>query len=256
MYSPGIESAPIPTLADPVPLPTETEPVELDLETEPTESSVEDEQALSLPDVPSLEVGFEELELDLPADTDADFSVDRVEIVPAATRGKDLDGIPGHDGIEVMIQAIGSDGEPVDESGELTVTVRDNLAGEIGKWTFLPKELKLFLSRDEEGKLGTLLHLPWTDKIPVSKQVEVKVSMVIGRIQYLATQQINIKPPTGRAVDNAVAGWTASDDRWIPNRNSSFESRPSVGFQSKPFSKSFSKSPSAAVQRPQWKPVR
>ena len=155
-----------------------------------------------------------------------------------------------------MIQAIGSDGEPVDESGELTVTVRDNLAGEIGKWTFLPKELKLFLSRDEEGKLGTLLHLPWTDKIPVSKQVEVKVSMVIGRIQYLATQQINIKPPTGRAVDNAVAGWTASDDRWIPNRNSSFESRPSVGFQSKPFSKSFSKSPSAAVQRPQWKPVR
>lgn len=252
VFSPGVEAAPIPTPAEPIPLPTEVPPVDLDLETQPTESSIEDEQTLSLPDVPSLEVGFEELELDLSADSDADINVDRIEIVPSATRGKDLDGITGHDGIEVMIQAIDPDGEPVDESGELTVTVRDNLAGEIGKWTFLPKELNLFLSRDEHGNPGTLLHLPWTDRIPVSKQVEVKVSMIIGRIQYVATQQIKIKPPTGKAIDNAVAGWTATDSRWIPDRKSSFESRPSVGFQSAPFSKS----PSAAVQRPQWKPVR
>ena len=264
-------SATRPTPAEPIPT-SPDEPDDLNIESPPTETSSGDEQALILPDadaeVPSLEVGYEDhedLELDLISDHP---QVDRIEIVSSETRGKDLDGIPGHDGLELMIQAIDGDGDAIDESGELTVTVSDNLVGEIGKWTFLPNELELFLSRDELGNYGTLLHLPWSDRIPVSKKVEVKVVMLIGRIQYVATQLIKIKPPTGQASSRPIVGWTGSDDRWLSNskspfstkRDDSFKSRPSGSFLSRPGSsfesESNSRSPSTAVQRPQWKPVR
>jgi len=151
-----------------------------------------------------------------------------------------------------MIKSVDSDGESIDETGELTVLVSDNLAGEIGKWTFLPKELELFQSRDELGNTGILLHLPWTDRIPVSKQVEVRVSMMIGKIQYVATQQIEIKPPTGQANNDAVVGWTTNDDRWTSASSSSFTTKPRGVIQKR----TRIKSPSAAIQRPQWKPVR
>lgn len=220
------------------------EPADLNLADPPmTPSPTQDDQTLVLPDSPALEVGFEELELNM---SDAE-EVDRIEIVSSSTRGKDLDGIAGHDGIEVMVQSMNLSGEPVDETGELTIVVRDNLVGEIGKWTFLPKELKLFLSRDELGNMGTLLHLPWTDRIPVSKQVEVRVSMIIGQITYVATETIKIDPPTGQVSDNAVVGWNANDDRWLSELRSNSKKRSSVPPQT---------TPSAAVQRPQWKPVR
>jgi len=243
--SPGMET---------IPTPAPVESSDLNLENPPaTDTTTENEQTLLLPeasgmaDTPALEVGFDELELNLSSDRE----VDRIEIVPSATRGKDLDGVAGHDGIELMIQTINSDGEPVAETGELTVTVSDQLVGEIGKWTFLPKELQLFQSRDELGNTGTLLHLPFTDRIPVSKRVEIRVSMMIGSIQYIATQQIKIKPPTGHASDNAVVGWTASDDRWLSELKSKLPPKPSVSFQS-----GAAKAPATAVQRPQWKPVR
>lgn len=265
----GVESIPVPTLADPAgSVDSDSEgsgdAMDLNLDNPPTSEPAMDDQSILLPDmstgsdVPALEVGFEDLELDMSSDSE----IDRVEIIPASTRGKDLDGVPGHDGIELMFKAVDSGGESVTKMGELTVTVSDNLVGEIGKWTFLPKELVLFQSRDESGNVGTLLHLPWSDRIPVSRQVEVRVSMLINRIQYVATQEVEIKPPTGQANNNAVTGWTASDDRWLSNRKSGFQNKQRSAFQNGSFQKgsfqngSSTKAPATAVQRPQWKPVR
>jgi len=263
----GAETIPTPTLADPA---GSVDSMDLNLGNPSTsEPAMEDDQTLLLPDsstgsdVPALEVGFEDIELDLSSDSE----IDRVEIISGATRGKDLDGVAGHDGIELMFKAVNSDGQSVTRTGELTVTVSDNLVGEIGKWTFLPKELVLFQSRDESGNVGTLLHLPWTDRIPVSRQVEVRVAMMIDRIQYIATQQIEIKPPTGQASNDAVVGWSASDGRWLSNQKSGFQSKPSSVFQNSSFQRqsfqreslqngSSTKAPATAVQRPQWKPVR
>lgn len=258
----GVETIPAPTLADPA---GSVDTMDLNLDNPSTpDPAMEDDQTLLLPDspdasgVPALEVGFEDLELDMSSDSE----IDRVEIIPGSTRGKDLDGVVGHDGIELMFKAVNSDGESVTKTGELTVTVSDNLVGEIGKWTFLPKELALFQSRDESGNVGTLLHLPWTDRIPVSRQVEVRVSMMIDRIQYIATQQIEINPPTGQANGNAVVGWTASDDRWVSDRKSGFKDKQRSVFQNSSFQRgsfqngSSTKAPATAVQRPQWKPVR
>ena len=217
------------------------------LATPPVDDATSDsDQTLLLPDVPELEVGFEDLELELGGDMD----IDRIEIVSDATRGKDLDGVPGHDGIELMIRTINSDDEFVDQSGELTVTVKDQLAGEIGKWTFLPKELELFLSRDEFGNMGTLLHLPWTDRVPVSKQVEVRVAMMMGNVEYIATQKIDIDPPTGQSQAGAIVGWGVDDNRWV-SRGPVRRTQPVTDGPSSVY-----ETPSAAIQRPVWKPVR
>lgn len=246
---PGVTPAAIPGVPTPA---ADPELLELeDIGSPPVDAGTDtgDGHSILLPDTEALEleVGFEDLELKL----DGNEDVDRIEIVSSATRGKDLDGIAGHDGLEIMIQAINSNGDPIEKTGELTVTVRDNLAGEIGKWTFLPDELRLFLSRDELGHLGTLLHLPWTDKIPVSKQVEVRVSMLIGNIEYVATRQLKIKPPTGQPSNDAVVGWTINDDRWISVSQSPIQRQSAHSTNTWP-----TKPSSTAVQRPQWKPVR
>ena len=226
-----------------IPTPAQSEPADLSLPQTPAKpTTLNNDQTLVLPDAPELEVGYEKFD-------EAAFEnreIERIEIVSSATRGKDLDGVAGHDGIELMIQALDANGDSIDHTGELTVTVTDPLAGEIGKWTFLPKELELFLSRDELGNLGTLLHLPWTDRIPVSKQVEIRASMMVGQIEYIVTSNLKIDPPTSQPSDNAIVGWAVDDDRWGSSTN---ESMPAL-------SPSTAQNASPAVQRPQWKPVR
>jgi hypothetical protein len=236
-------------------LPTPAEPESLDLQLEPSPaetlpqtetSNDEDDQAIALPYAPELKVGHTELELDAFGE-----EVERIEIVSSATRGKNLDGIPGDEGIELMVRTVGADGEFIDRNGEMTITVGDQLVGEIGKWTFLPEELKLFLSQDELGNKGTLLHLPWTDRVPVSKRVSIRVAMMIDGIQYIATQQIGIKPPTNQISEDTVVGWTTNDTRWVSDANP----RPVKRQNAAPI-RAPKKSPSTAVKRPQWKPVR
>ena len=234
-------------------IPAGSQPGGLNLETPPVdEATSENEQTLLLPDSPKLEVGFEELELELSSDTD----IDRIEIVTDATHGIDLDGVPGHDGIELMIRTLNSDGEFIEQSGELTVTVKDQLAGEIGKWTFLPKELELFLSRDEFGNMGTLLHLPWTDRIPVSKQVEVRVAMMVGNVEYIATRKIDVDPPTGQRPGGAIVGWATEDNRWVSSGPTRQVQTDRLQTNRQLPSTSVYDKPSTAIQRPVWKPVR
>ena len=237
----------VPTLAEPEPLNLDLEasPVEMPPETET--SNDEDDQAIILPDAPQLKVGHEELELD----GFDDEEIERIEIISAATRGKDLDGIPGDEGIELMVRSISADGEFIDKSGEMTITVNDQLVGEIGKWTFLPEELKLFLSRDEFGNEGTLLHLPWTDRVPVSKRVSIRVAMMVDGIEYIATQQIGIKPPTNQISEDTVVGWTTNDTRWVSDAIPRRVTEQNVAPSRLP-----KKAPSTAGKRPQWKPVR
>ncbi len=237
------EGQPVPAIQ---PTPAGAVPGTIDSNQPSTNQTNEDpDQALILPEDPGLEVSYEGLELDL-----GDGEVDRLEIVSSATRGKDLDGMPGHDGIELLVKTVNSNGDFVERNGELTVIVIDQLAGEIGKWTFLPDELKLFLSRDELGNMGTLLHLPWTEKIPVSKQVQIRVSMLIGDVEYIATLDLNIEPPTGQSDSPAIVGWAVDDARWV----SSASSRPTV--QVTPTTRTIQKQPTPAIERPVWKPVR
>ena len=214
------------------------------------EATADPDQSLMLPDSLELEVGYGDLELELSDDSE----IDRIEIVTEATRGKDLDGVPGHDGIELMIQTLNADGEFVEQSGELTITVQDQLAGEIGKWTFLPKELQLFLSRDELGNMGTLLHLPWAEKIPVSKEIEIRVGMMIGDVEYIASRKIKVDPPTGgQSVGREIVGWAVDDNRWVSKGSTPVLQRSADKVSDRP---SVFENPSAGIQRPQWKPVR
>ena len=256
IIQPGVEVLPTPA-AQPDSFNLELGPTPAESNPTPAEGtfseSEQTDQTLSLPDSPELKVGYEDLDLDL-----ADSEVDRIEIATSATRGKDLDGIAGDDVIELLVKTLDRDGAFVDKTGEMTITVTDQLVGEIGKWTFLPEELKLFLSRDEFGNTGTLLHLPWTDRIPVSKRVIIRVSMMIDNIEYVATRQIEIKPPTAAISNDEVVGWTSNDRRWVSgargSRSQRSRSSSVSGRNSAPTR--LPTSPSTAVKRPQWKPVR
>jgi len=245
------------SIESPQPTPAEPEIDTPTLETPELDDATTDldsEQAIVLPDAGlELEIGYEDLELDLPANN----NVDRLEIISAGTRGKDLDGIPGHDGIELMVRTLNTDGNFVELDGELSIVVEDQLAGEIGKWTFLPEELKLFLSRDEFGNMGTLLHLPWTGKIPVSKQIEIRVSMIVSNIEYIANHSLDIEPPTGQSNGPAIVGWAVDDDRWVSVPRSSQRNRRRKRERPLPeLEPSASESSVYSIERPEWKPVR
>ena len=236
----------------PTPAPAvNSESLDLNLSQPSIDDQTNSDQTMELPDL-ELEDFDDEIELGLGQE------VDRIEITDSATRGKDLDGVAGDDGIELMVQTLAADGDFVDQRGEMTVTVNDQLVGEIGKWTFLADELKLFLSRDKSGKMGTLLHLPWTDRVPVSKQVDVRVSMVIGSIEYIASREIKIQPPTLQVNRDSVVGWTTKDTRWV---NEAFSASPAqrgtnVGTRRNSVPAMLPSSQSTAVPRPKWKPVR
>ena len=248
------ESESIPLDGNAAPTPAASGSSARSMEIPQLDEATSDPLELMLPEQDAdLEVGFEDLQLQLDS---GQQEIDRLEIVSSATRGKDLDGVPGDDGIELMVQTLNADGDFVDFTGEMTITVEDRLAGEIGKWTFLPQELKLFLSRDELGNMGTLLHLPWAGKIPVSQQIEVRVSVMIDNIEYIAKQAINIKPPTGQTNSPAVVGW-GDDNRWVSVPNSTRQNMdfaPSSNYASPPRFKT--SRPQVSIERPQWKPVR
>lgn len=238
MIGSGIISAPTlaPTpqmLNEPAELPARPDNgIELQLDDLPPvgsggEAGIND-QTTNVLDGPQWEIGFESTTID------SDSQVDRIEILSSQTRGKNLDGKQGDDGVEVMVQPLDIDGYFVDAAGELTVTVVDAQAGQLGKWTFLPAELKLFLSRDEFDNTGILLHLPWADTNPVSSVVEVQVKMVVAGRAYSDAKRVRIEPSVLAGSGSASKNWTGRDGP----------------------AESLDKPRSTSIERPQWKPVR
>lgn len=243
-----------PTMANPTVAPTGSGPnlelrpesadgFELDLNDGPAIETVppnteNGDQARNVFDGPEWEIGYE--------NSSAAFaSLDRIEIVSSQTRGKDLDRKAGDDGVEVMVQTLDIDNNFVEAEGELTVTVVDRTVGQIGKWTFLPKELKLFLSRDEFDNLGILLNLPWADAIPVSPVVDVQISMVVGGVRYSDSKRVRIQTAEPLIENEAASSWSKQERRQLKGA----VSRESV-------SDPDSKRRSTSIERPKWRPVR
>ena len=215
----------------------------LDTDSRSTESSQ------SQPAIPDASVGYENMGVLF-------RDVDRIEILSQGTRGKDVDGIPGDEGIELLVTTVDANQEFVEATGELTVTVRDPLLGEIGKWTFLPKELELFFSRDEFGNRGLLLHLPWIEQMPVSSNIDIRVKMLLNGIEYIATRNLRISPPQAAAPDDAIAVWTASDERWLTAGASKGTGTPTLQASTAPRRPPAKKGTAKTVERPKWRPVR
>ena len=154
----------------------------------------------------------------------SDATIASVMINPSSTRGHDVDGAPGDEGIDLLIQPRTSDGNIALQAGELTVSIIDPAESptrqRIGLWKFLPEETKLFFANTELGSRGILLHLPWDQSTPVNERLVIHVRFITPDSRVLKTSaELRIQPPSPdyRSDDPAVAGWTLRDPRWIPN---------------------------------------
>ena len=162
----------------------------------------------------------------------ADNGIRAVQINSRQTQGKDLDGVPGHEGITLLVQPINRQGQVVSQNGQMTVQLieRDRLASsrQIGRWDFTPEEIQSFRVRDGLPDQGILLHLPWSAILPTQKEVSLMVNFVSsGNQRFTSRMQIPIQPPAKRYTldDELIANWIENDSRWL-NNDSNFQIEP------------------------------
>lgn len=152
---------------------------------------------------------------------DGDVRISNITINQRATRGHDVDGNLGDEGVDLLVQTRTADGAIRLQAGELTVSIIDPAEEpdrqRVGLWKFLPSETELFFANHELGSRGILLHLPWDQSTPTHSRLTLHVRFVTpdGRVLKTSTE-LRITPPTDdySPDDPLVARWTQRDDRW------------------------------------------
>ena len=205
------------------------------------------------------------------ASAGADAFVTEIFISPSVTRGRDIDGVPGDEGIDLLVQPRTSNGRIEFQAGELTVSLIDPAESparqRVGLWKFLPEETKLFFADDSETR-GILLHLPWDQSAPVNDKLVLHVRFVTADSRVLKTSgRIRINPPADNYSpdDPLVANWTQSDPRWkneldAPVTTQRTRRQPAVRISTNRNLKTEpprSEFPSQAeIEKPAWRPIR
>lgn len=149
--------------------------------------------------------------------------VTKIKINELVSRGRNVDGREGDEGVDLLIQPLDSNGAVRLQTGELTVSVIDPAAEpdrqRIGLWKFLPAETELFFANDELDGRGILLHLPWEQAVPLNSELVVHVRFVSldGRTLKSSSPLIVTPPSSGYSPnDPLVRQWSQRDPRWIP----------------------------------------
>jgi len=214
-----------------------------ELEINSPQSTQNDELQILLEAPAELEVGYDK--------KTRTKEITEVVINRLATQGHDIDGVPGDEGLDLLIQPRSADGEVQLVSGELTVSVIDPTRSSdkqrIGLWKFLESETELFFANNELGSYGILLHLPWDQETPVNEQLTVHIRFIspAGK-EFETSTQILIDPPQPNYSPNdpLVTGWTRSDKRW------------DTGISSSPARKRSTSSDPDWIRRQKTSPVR
>jgi hypothetical protein len=223
--------------------------------------------------------------------SDTQSPITEIQINRQVTRGRDVDGMPGHEGIDLLVQAKTADGQIKLQTGELVVKVIDPQLPKsdelIGLWSFTESDVPLFFANDEIGSHGVLLHLPWEEATPTNSRliVNVRFTMPDGRVLNTSSD-IRIEPPSSNYSpdDPVVAGWTKRDERWIIDNdavqgdwreNQSPRSQRTRNMESNSVVSSVNQNPGgsqihfepsrpkvratpakAVIEQPRWRPVR
>jgi hypothetical protein len=189
----------------------------------------------------------------------ANTGVTGITIHRGETRGQDIDGKPGDEGLRVLIQPKSASGETLLEPGQLTVSVIDPDATSanqrIGLWKFLPEETALFFTEGSSPTDGILLNLPWDQATPRGKQV-----VVFARFQtedgqrWETSAPIRITPWTEKTPDSApvdgkqslIADWKNQDPSSRPGTNNDRQTMPVKA----------ASTGTSRISKPTWRPVR
>lgn len=135
-----------------------------------------------------------------------------------ASRGQNVDGKRGDEGLNLLVQPKTADGSVYLEAGELSVDLIDPTSNQaIGHWQFMPAETELFFASDRKAGKGILLHLPWEQNLPTSRMLVASVTFITSDGRSLKTSsRLRVDPPTDdySVDDPRVTGWTERDTRW------------------------------------------
>ncbi len=204
-----------------------------------------------------------------PLETDPSEVITQIALNRSVSGGQDLDGVPGHEGLELLIQPQTQFGNVVQSPGELVVSAFD--AGEsqsrkrVGIWRFAPNEVKNFFVKQEYAERGILLHLPWDRITPTSRKLKIVVRYTTRDQRQLETSTvIDIEPPADdyTSHDALVMAWIEHDDRWEDNSGGSVldgndRREPDERFtDANPLFRATPVKTDRRIAPPQWRPVR
>jgi hypothetical protein len=217
------------------------------------------------------------LMLNAPITNSNGSDISKVVINRSQTRGQDIDGVPGDEGLDLLIQPKTRNGQTLLRAGRLTVSVIDPSkppsSQRIGLWKFLPSETELFFANEDAESRGILLHLPWDQATPQNGKLKVFVRYETPAGRKLETSSdIRIEPPRSSYAndDPLIAGWTQRDHRWSNSSESSeaMDAETGRGYSSinSPFEENFAGrktypampvgSGSSRITKPTWRPIR
>ncbi|MFN9413412.1 MAG: hypothetical protein ACK57V_13675 [Pirellula sp.] len=111
----------------------------------------------------------------IPAATD--HRIVEIAFHPTMCRGHNFDESPGDDGLYLVVIPRNKQGEPINQSGDLTIVVEETIEGKatrIAAWEIGSKELSEYLEPIGTSQ-GYHLSLPWQKSGPVSTAVQVFV---------------------------------------------------------------------------------
>ena len=239
-----------------VPATSPTDPIQIELEEPDSFFPTDPSSPAELPEPNQvLPGGSSGTRLNGP-ESDSDIkSVAEIVINRRQSQGQDVDGKPGDEGLNLLIQPKSFSGETVLQAGELTVSVIDPAESaehqRVGLWKFLPDETRLFFANHDRSSRGILLHLPWDQSTPRNRELVVFVRFKTADGRQLETSSnIQIDPPGDAysADDPLIAGWTQRDRRWSEGADGKAAGR---AIRAMPAS-----SGSSRIQKPRWRPVR
>lgn len=159
-------------------------------------------------DAPPFDSGPETIPAPSPGEAIEDPNVNDVTFHRLLTGGYDADGRPGDDGLSVVLEPRNPRGQLVRTPGDVEIALVDpdrGGTGRVAQWKLTARELAATWERRTVGE-GFFLELPWPNRPPDSRQLELLVTYHTPRGQRLiAERRIAIDPAGGR-----FAEWTES----------------------------------------------
>ena len=174
------------------------------------------------------------------------LTAEKIRIDTQRSGGKNLDGNPGDEGIELWLQVQSADGQPLRPTGALTISVLDpsvtSVNQRIGLWKFVAEETELFFVSSGDQAPAIQLQLPWETAVPRGRQVAVFVRLTAEDGQVLeSSANLAIEPPSHLQKDQGdlIADWVK---RGEINSSQAQATKVSTG--------------DSRIQKPAWRPVR
>jgi hypothetical protein len=193
-----------------------------------------------------------------------DWRITHVVINPLLSKGKNIDGRYGDDGLSLVIEPRNADDKYVPASAPLTISLIDpEESGEeqrIGLWKLTAEEVEPRIYHQGEASHGIQLTLPWQNHAPRNRKLLVFVRYETPEGEQLETSsEISVLLPQA-----GISSWQPREtpimqvdyQEPLDAGETSFEVQPASATQSSFPENRGSKIPASRLARPRWSPYR